>query len=202
MIVFLVFSDINHVDLFLNYLNNKHPNIKFTKEIENNGYLPFLDINIKKENNSLSTSVYRKNTFTGLCMNFNSFAPFIYKINLIKTLIFRSFSLSSSYFNMHLDFEKVKSFLTLNGFKSDIIDKCIKSFLGRIHISPKPPIDNVSKHTLFIKLPFHGEESFKIRRNLNKLFSKFYPQIKLNVVFQSGFRIKTCSSLKMLFLHL
>ena len=54
---FLVFSDINHVDLFLNYLNNKHPNIKFTKEIENNGYLPFLDINIKKENNSLSTSV-------------------------------------------------------------------------------------------------------------------------------------------------
>ena len=187
---FLVFSDTTHVDLFLNYLNNKHPNIKFTKEIENNGHLPFLDINIKKENNSLSTSVYRKNTFTGLCMNFNSFAPFIYKINLIKTLIFRSFSLSSSYFNMHLDFVKVKSFLVLNGFKSNIIDKYIKSFLGRIYNSPKPPIDSVNKHTLFIKLPFHGEESFKIRRNLHKLFSKFYPQIKLNVVFQSGFRIK------------
>ena len=91
---------------------------------------------------------------------------------------------------MHLDFVKVKSFLVLNGFKSNIIDKYIKSFLGRIYNSPKPPIDSVNKHTLFIKLPFHGEESFKIRRNLHKLFSKFYPQIKLNVVFQSGFRIK------------
>ena len=187
---FLVFSDITHVDLFLNYLNNKHSNIEFTKEIENNGNLPFLDINIKKQNGNLSTSVYRKNTFTGLCMNFNSFAPFIYKINLIKTLIFRSYSLSSNYFNVHLDFEKVKNFLLLNGFKSSLINKCIKSFLEKLHNSPKLPIHTARKHTVFIKLPFHGEESFKIRRHLNQLISKFYPQIKLNVVFQSGFRIK------------
>ena len=70
--------------------------------------------------------------FTGkniyrFCMNFNSFAPFNFKINLIKTLlIFRSYSILSNYFNIHLDFEKVKSFLLLNGFKISIIDKRIK----------------------------------------------------------------------------
>ena len=123
-------------------------------------------------------------------MNFNSFAPFIYKINLIKTLIFRSFSLSSSYFNLHLDFVKIKSFLLLNGFKLTIIEKCIKSFLGKLYNDNKLPIHTANKHTVFVKLPFHGEESFKIRRHINQLCSKFYPQIKLNVVFQSGFRIK------------
>ena len=187
---FLIFRDISHVDLFLNYLNSKHPNIQFTKEIENNCHLPFLDLDIKKENCSLSTSVFRKHTFTGLCMNFNSFSPFIYKINLIKTLIFRTYFLSSNYFNIHLDFEKVKSFLSLNGFKINMIEKCIRSFLNQINIPQKPPINNVSKKILYVKLPFHGEESFKVRRNINQLFSKFYPQIKLNIVFQSGFRIK------------
>ena len=123
-------------------------------------------------------------------MNFNSFAPFNFKINLIKTLIFRSYSLSSNYFNLHLDFEKVKSCLSLNGFKVNIIEKCIKTFFDRILSPPKLPVNNVSKQVLFIKLPFHGDESFKIRKNLVQLFCHFYPQIKLNVIFQSGYRIK------------
>ena len=193
---FLIFKDISHVELFLNYLNSKHPNIQFTKEIENNGNLPFLDINVIKQNGMLSTSIYRKNTFTGLCMNFNSFAPFNFKINLIKTLIFRSVCLSSNYLNMHIDFEKVKSFLSFNGFKVNIIDKCIKSLLDKIHSPPVPPINKVNKQVIFIKLPFHGQESFKIRKNLNQLFSNFYPQIKLNTVFQSGYRIKNMFKFK------
>ena len=83
-----------------------------------------------------------------------------------------------------------------NGFKTTIIDKCIKSFLSAAHNSPNLPINTASKQKMFIKLPFHGEESFRIRRQLNQLVSKFYPQIKLNVVFQSGFRIKNMFKFK------
>ena len=39
---FLLFSDPSHVQEFLNYLNSKHINIKFTSEIENNKKLSFL----------------------------------------------------------------------------------------------------------------------------------------------------------------
>ena len=45
---FLVFRDPSHVDQFLDYINNKHPNISFTKEIENNGSLSFLDVKVAK----------------------------------------------------------------------------------------------------------------------------------------------------------
>ena len=48
---FLIFRSPDHISKFLDYLNNKHPNIKFTSEIENNECLPFLDISVKRENN-------------------------------------------------------------------------------------------------------------------------------------------------------
>ena len=44
---FLIFESPSHVSKFLNFLNNKHLNIKFTSEIGNNKCLPFLDISIK-----------------------------------------------------------------------------------------------------------------------------------------------------------
>ena len=77
-----------------------------------------------------------------------------------------------------------------------MIEKYIKSFLDKVQSPPKPQINNVCKQILFFKLPFHGEESFKIRKNLIKLFSNFYPQIKLNIVFQSGYRLKNMFKFK------
>ena len=77
---FLVFNDKSHIDKFLQYLNNKHPNIKFTQDLEQNNRLPFLDILIEHKNNSFSTSLYRKPTFTGLGLKFNSFTPFYIKL--------------------------------------------------------------------------------------------------------------------------
>ena len=46
--IFCLFNDENDASLFLDYLNKQHPNIKFTTESENNGTLPFLDVNIRK----------------------------------------------------------------------------------------------------------------------------------------------------------
>lgn len=98
---FLLFEDPSHVDQFLDFLNNKHPNIRFTKELENNGELSFLDVRVYKDANTgfLETSVYRKKTFTGLSSNFFSCEPVIYKINAIRTLVYRNFNICSSYIN-------------------------------------------------------------------------------------------------------
>ena len=52
---------------FLNHLNGMHNNINFTMEIEEEGYLPFLDINVyRKRDGSLGHKVYRKPTHTNL----------------------------------------------------------------------------------------------------------------------------------------
>ena len=44
---FLLFHDESHVNCFLNYLNDKHPNIKFTVERERNGKLRFWIVALK-----------------------------------------------------------------------------------------------------------------------------------------------------------
>ena len=60
---FLLFTDESHVAKFQEYLNNKHPNIKFTYEIEENQTLPFLDCLITKMDNTFDTSIQKKYVF-------------------------------------------------------------------------------------------------------------------------------------------
>ena len=45
---------------FFDYLNSRHPNIKFTFEKQNGGKLAFLDILISNESDNFCTSVFRK----------------------------------------------------------------------------------------------------------------------------------------------
>ena len=59
------FQNSHDADMFFQYLNKCHPNIKFTMETETDGKLPFLDVLLSKErssNNECSciTSVFRK----------------------------------------------------------------------------------------------------------------------------------------------
>ena len=79
---------------FLNFLNHKHPNIKFTIEKEVNHSIAFLDVFISGTyNQNLILQTYHKSTYTGLLLNFKSFTSFSYKINSIKCLIDRLFKI-------------------------------------------------------------------------------------------------------------
>ena len=55
---FLIFKSPTQVKLFLDYLNCKHHNIKFTCDNEENSTLPFLDMNVKHVLNQISTSMF------------------------------------------------------------------------------------------------------------------------------------------------
>ena len=110
----LLFSDPSHIPLFLTYLNSQHPNINFTYEMEKDCTLNFLDVNINRKNNSFCTSVYRKPTFTGLGLRFDSFAPKSYKYNLISFLIHRAYKIFSNFQLFHLKIVKLRKFFSAN----------------------------------------------------------------------------------------
>ena len=93
---FLIFRHREDVLRFLEYLNGKHQNIHFTFETEENGQLSFLDTLIFNVNGKLSTTVYRKPTYTGLGLNYLSFIPHVFKLNSIKTLLNRAYNLCST----------------------------------------------------------------------------------------------------------
>ncbi|XP_068691626.1 uncharacterized protein [Montipora foliosa] len=93
---FTLFKNKNDALSFLRYLNGRHNNIKFTIEFDQNDEIPFLDILMKRNRDSFSTSVYRKKTFTGFYTKWDSFTPRKYKINLVRTLAYRCIRICSS----------------------------------------------------------------------------------------------------------
>ena len=68
--IFVLLSSPDHADKFREYLSSKHPNIKFSIEKEVNGCLPFLDVNIFRENDKFATNLYRKKTFSRVYTKF------------------------------------------------------------------------------------------------------------------------------------
>ena len=73
-----------------------HEKICFTREVEENNQLPFLDIMIIKDKTKFLTKIYRKTTFTGQYLNYQSFCSKKRKVNLIKTLYHRAYKICSN----------------------------------------------------------------------------------------------------------
>ena len=78
---FCIFNSETQAMAFFEYINSKHPNIRFTMEKEVEKKLPFLDILIDNSQDQVITSVYRKKTFTGLLTNFFSFTSYSHKMS-------------------------------------------------------------------------------------------------------------------------
>ena len=89
--IFILINDLANMKKVLEFINNLHKNIKFTFEIEQDFILPFLDVKIlRKDNVGFIVSIYRKKTFTGVYLNWNSLTSRRYKIGLIKCLLKRA----------------------------------------------------------------------------------------------------------------
>ena len=63
---FLLFQSKDHIEKFRGYLNCQRPKIKFTLEIAKNNSISFLDIKVSRVNDSFSTNIYCKVTFSGV----------------------------------------------------------------------------------------------------------------------------------------
>ena len=189
--VFLLFRSKTHVKKFLNYLNSRHKNIQFSYEEENNDVLPFLDVKVQRINNQFNTSIYRKSTFSGVYLNYKSYLPKEYKHGLLFTLLFRAFTISSDYETFHQEIEKLKVIWCKNAFPCFIIDKCIRNFLDKLFVEKREIVQPPSKKEKTLVLPYLGNISLQLKRRLRNVFRIHCPEIKLNVVFKSAFRLST-----------
>ena len=122
-------SSLNQAEKFKKYLSSKHPNINLLLEKENDGRVSFLDINVFREKAKLVTNVYRKKTFSGVYINFESFIP--ETTGLIKPLFFQCFNLCSDFVKFRHEIYILKCILYKNNYPCDFVDKCIKEFLDR-----------------------------------------------------------------------
>ena len=181
---FLVFKHTSHVQLFLTYLNSKHPSIKFTCEHQKQNQLPFLDTTVTHDNGTFSTKVYRKPSYTGLGLHYLSYTPYLYKINSIRTLLNRAYNLCTSWLTFHDELIFLENFFVTNGYPSYLFDKVTKTFLcKKFSNQPTLPVTTVKKDHKYVKLPYIGRLSYDLRKQLKTLLQTNYPQIKFTFVF-------------------
>ena len=98
---FALFKDHTQIYNFLDYLNNKHSNLKFTCEVEENSRLSFLDCYLERTNDKIISSVFRKATYTGQGLHYLSFMVKNFKINSIRTWVNRAYVVSGNLTNFH-----------------------------------------------------------------------------------------------------
>ena len=70
-------------------------NMQFTVE-KSMQALPFLDVHVQMRENELVLSVGRKETNTGILLNFNAICPNVWKSSLVLCLLGRAKSICSS----------------------------------------------------------------------------------------------------------
>ncbi|CAF4980729.1 unnamed protein product, partial [Rotaria socialis] len=93
----------------------------------------FQTISNTYESNLFSTSIYRKPTFTGLLLKWNSYVPHSYKVSAISSMIYRAIKICSSYSSMHIEFEYIQNLALKkkNDYPLKFVQNQIKKTLNR-----------------------------------------------------------------------
>ena len=184
---FLLFKHPDHIPKFLDFLNSRHPNINFTFDLEKNRRINFLDCTIEKTDNSFLTSVFRRETFTGLGLSYFSYVFPSFKFNAISSLLHRGFKISSTYFLMHKEFEFLKVFFFNNGYPIFLINRIIRKFLDEKFSDFEKPESNTE--IIYSILPYFGPQSLKLKKELLAVFRKYIPNYEIKLIFINRYTI-------------
>ncbi|KAJ4447063.1 hypothetical protein ANN_09052 [Periplaneta americana] len=148
---------------FQEYLNNIHPNIQFTKEVEKDGCFPFLDILIsRKSDGTLGHRVYRKPTHTDLYLNGHSHHHPAQKRTVLSTLLHRARGISDKE-SLPSEICHLRKTFLQNNFGNREIGLAL-----RRAFSDKPPAEEQEETKGMAYIPFYGPISGKISRMLRK----------------------------------
>ena len=179
---FALFNDKDHIEQFVAYLNTWHKNLKFTYEIEHNLVLSFIGVKIIKTVTGFMSSIYYKQTHTGLYTNFCSNLPDSYKKGAFTGLLSRIYSISSNWSIINDEFTKLRKMFVANCYPSHLLDNCINQFLSKTNYACDKT--NVKrKPDYFVSLPFYGIFMLKYRNELRRTVKKYFPNINVSFVF-------------------
>ena len=177
---FALFKTEYDAECFLDHANARHPNIKFTIEKEQSSQLSFLDVLVFRDNGHFNTSIFRKNTFTGLGSNFYSFCFYNFKINSLSTLLHRAFVLTSDWKLFHKEIEFLSNYFKQNCYPSKVFYNAVKTFLNKKMTQKDKPI-TVPKLDLYHSVPFlvNNKEFY---RKLYEIIGSNFPAVKLRLI--------------------
>ena len=166
-------------------LTNGGVTIRFTFEKKKGKCLPFLDVYVERTDVGLETSVYRKPTFTGQYLRWESFSPLKRKISLISTLVHRALMICTKR-RLNREIEQIKKILLDNGYPNNIINtqitKNIAQFSTLKRFGPE-------KCPVYLRVPWIGKPFTNLEKEVKTAVESCYGSISTRLVF---LRLSAC----------
>ena len=121
--------------------------------------------------------IFRKLTFTGLGLNYHSYSYMNFKVNNIKTLLFRAYKLCSNWLDFHKEAEFLLSYFKKNGYPERLVFNVLNKFLVNT-FRHKPIVHTAEKLIMYVKFPFLNNVCSQFMKNEIGAMLKFkYPYI-------------------------
>ena len=162
---------------FLDTLNHAHSAVSFTMEVEKNGMLPFLGVQLLNRAPCVETKIYVKPTNTGLLLHYHSHVDSRYKHGLLVTMLDRAHRLSSSWAHFSEECERLREVFRKLRYPNHLIDSVINRF-----ITSRVAVDQPKQHTddaIRIVIPYKGQDAaVSVKRQLRDLSSKVQKTIQ------------------------
>ena len=163
----------NEARQFLQDLNQK-----FTIELENNGVLPFLGIQLINKSPNIETKVYVKPTSTGPLLLYQSHVDSRYKSSLITTMLQLAWRISSSWQHFTDECERLEIMFCKLKYPQHMVKTTIRRFTSSRITAQSTNDENLVK----VVVPFKDQRFADIVRNRLKDLSRKTP-----VTIQPGF---------------
>jgi len=107
---------------FLRHLNEYHPDIRFTNEIEENQSISFLDLRIHRNEGKIEYDIFRKPTTTKRVITNNSLHAPQHKMSVFHSLIHRLYTVPLNQERFQSEKEYILSVADMNGYKRQHIE--------------------------------------------------------------------------------
>ena len=167
---------------FFQRLQQMHPALQFTCEPESGNKLPFLDVLIERTDDlQFETSVFRKKTFNGDYMSWNSFCPQQRKTSIISCLIQRAFNICSPS-KLDAEITKITTMFKDLGYPIDVVRRTVKTSLPSADNAPK---FGPKKDPVYMRLPYIGPVSGRFKQQLSDAVQNCYGAVKLRTIFST-----------------
>ena len=113
--------DKDGINDFHEHLNRQNADIQFTKEIEENGKIPFLDCLVSRVNNKLQTTIYRKQTHIYRPITRPVFGPTSHKATTFRTLTRRAQLVCDSPDSLQDETDYLNNVFIKNNYNTDFV---------------------------------------------------------------------------------
>ena len=143
-----------------NSLNKFDKNFSFTVDMFQNKLPHFLDLELSPD----GISIFRKDTNTGLYVNFTSFVPWTYCTSWIKTLVTRASRICAPN-KLSSEINIIKRFVSWNDFPKSVVNSIINKTLNTPSNNEGPNINNTEKSneiTIYFCFPYYGDKGFSL----------------------------------------